>query len=294
MKVFNDLFSAANSRPLGDVPNSLLVKEDKIYIVVNNSGKIEIADHVTCESKGTIKGLVSPRNMAVINDNKAYVTSLYSDSIAIIDLPGSFISGYINLRRTSESIKVYGNEAFIANWSGGKEIMVVNTLTDKVVDSIGVSLEPESMAIDNKRRLWVLCNGGWERKTAAELYVFDLTTHRFEKKFIFPSKLSSPTCLQADGLGQTLYYIDKGVKLMDINSANLPVAPIVPEEIGASFYKIGINPVNSDIFISDAGDYSQAGNLLLYKNDGTFISKNKAGIIPGSMCFKLRVNTQTK
>jgi hypothetical protein len=292
LKIFNDLFAATNSRPLGDVPNSLMIMQEKIYIIVNNSGKIEIVDHATLESKATIKDLVSPRNMAVVNDNKAYVTSLYSDSVAIIDLPGSFISGYINLRRTSEAIKQYGNEAFISNWVGGKEIMVVNTLTDKVVDSIEVSREPESMAIDNQRRLWVLCNGGWDRQTAAELYVIDLATHKFQKKFTFSSKLSSPMCLQIDGVGQKLYYIDKGVKLMDINAASLPVAPFITEEPGASFYKIGVNPDNSDIFISDAGDYSKPGNLLIYKNDGNFISKNKAGIIPGSMCFKLIINTQ--
>jgi YVTN family beta-propeller protein len=294
LKLFNDLFTSANNRPLGDVPNSVMVKQDKIFIIVNNSGKIEIVDHASCVSTGTIQGLVSPRNMAVVNDNKAYVTSLYSDSVAIIDLPNNSVSGYINLRRTSESILATGNEAFIANWTGGNEVMVVNTISNKVVDSIGVGNEPESMVIDNKRRLWVLCNGGWARQTPAELVVINIETHGIEKRFTFPSKLSSPACLQIDGVGQTLYYIDKGIKVMDINSANLPVAPVIPESTGSSFYKIAVNPVNSDIFISDAGDYSQPGNLLLYKNDGNFVSKNKAGIIPGSMTFKLRVNTQSR
>jgi DNA-binding beta-propeller fold protein YncE len=294
LKIFNDLFTSVNKRPLGDVPNSINVKEDKIYIIVNNSGKIEIVNHASCESMATISGLISPRNMAVINDNKAYVTSLYSDSLAIIDLPGNTVAGYINLRRSSESLELLGNEAFIANWAGGNEVMVVNTINDMVVDSIQVGMEPESMAIDNKKRLWVLCNGGWARQSAAELVVINMATHKVEKKFTFSTKTASPTCLQIDGVGQTLYFIDKGVKIMDINSVNLPVAPIVPEETGSSFYKIAVNPINSDIFISDAGNYAQPGYLLLYKNDGNFISRNKAGIIPGSMCFKLRINTQTK
>jgi len=294
LKIFNDLFANVNNRPLGDVPNSVLVKEDKIFIIVNNSARIEIVNHSSCESIGTINGLISPRNMAVINDNKAYVTSLYSDSVAIINLPDNSVSGYINLRRTSEALTVAGNEAFIANWAGGKEVMVVNTISDKVVDSIEVGMEPESMAIDNKRRLWVLCNGGWARQNAAELVVINISTHKIEKKFTFSSKLSSPTCLQVDGVGQTLYFIDKGIKVMDINSVNLPVAPLIPEEADLSFYKIAITPVNSDIFISDVADYIQPGNLLLYKNDGNFVSRNKAGIIPGAMCFKLRINTQAK
>ena len=294
LKVFNDLFSNINNRPLGDVPNAVLVKEDKVFIVVNNSGKIEVVDHITCASLATISGLVSPRNMAIINDSKAYVTSLYSDSLAIINLPNNSISGYINLHRTSEAIAVYGTEAFVANWSGGKEVMVVNTLNDKVVDSIEVGVEPESMAIDHERRLWVLCNGGWARQTPAELVVINIATHRIEKKFIFPSKVSSPACLHIDGIGQTLFYIDNGVKQMDIYATSLPVPPLVPQESGNNFYKIAVNPVNSDILISDAGNYTQAGNLLIYKNNGSFVSKNPVGIIPGAMCFKLRINTQSK
>ena len=59
---------------------------------------------------------------------KAYVTSMYSDSVAIINLNDNTISGYINLRRSSESIVIAGNNAYISNWIGGNEIMVINTL----------------------------------------------------------------------------------------------------------------------------------------------------------------------
>ena len=147
-KVTNDLFYTVNGRPLGDVPNSIIINGDKAYIVVNNSGKIEVVDSTTLASIETISGLISPRYMTVINDNKAYVSSLYSDSVAIINLTNIAISGYINLRRTSEAITLVGNKAFISNWAGGKEVMVINTITDKLIDSIAVGIEPESMVVD--------------------------------------------------------------------------------------------------------------------------------------------------
>jgi DNA-binding beta-propeller fold protein YncE len=291
LKIFNDLFVNANGRPLGDVPNSMAIKGNNAYIVVNNSGKIEIIDQSTLKSLATIQGLNSPRNISFISDNKAYVSSLYSDSVAIINLNTFSISGYINIRRTSESIAIAGNNAFIANWAQGKEIMVVNTTNDRLVDSIEVGNEPESMVFDRYGMLWVLCNGGWMRQYYAKLVEINPSVNKVVKTFTFPTKEESPTCLKIDGLGQTLYYLDDGVRQMDINSTSLPATTFIIQESGESFYKLGINPVNSDIFVTDAVDNTQRGYVLIFKNDGSFVTKQQAGIIPGSMFFKLTFET---
>lgn len=293
LKIYNDLFTSVNVRPLGDVPNSIVGYSDKLYIVVNNSGKIEVLDHMSLVSKATITGLNSPRNIAIIDDNKAYVTSMYSDSVTIINLYDNTIKGYINLRRSSEAIIVAGGNAYISSWVGGKEIMVVNTINNKVIDSIEVGVEPESMAIDSYRKLWVLCNGGWDRQNFAELYSINTYTNNVLKKLVFPTKEASPTCLQIDGPGVTLFYLDKGVRMMNVTSDALPGAPFIFES-DANFYKIAVNPINSDIFVTDARDYMQRGYVSCYKNSGALFSKKQADIIPGAMCFKLRVITKTK
>jgi YVTN family beta-propeller protein len=291
-KIFNDLFYAKNGRPLGDVPNSMITYADKAYIVVNNSGKIEIIDQATLESKATITGLISPRNMVIINHNKAYVSSIYSDSVAIINLSDNSISGYINLGRSSEAIIVAGDKAYISSWLGGNEIMVINTVTNQIIDSIEVGKEPESMVLDKNKMLWVICNGGWTRQNFAELVVISTITDNIEKIFVFPAKQASPSCIQIDGTGSTIYYLDNGVRRMDINSADLPMYPFISQS-GEYFYKIGINPDNSDIFITDAVDFMQPGYLLIYKNDGTFVTKQRTEIIPGQICFQVRLNSQS-
>ena len=285
-KIYNDLFINVNGRPLGDVPNSMILNDYLAFIVVNNSGKIEVINRNTLESIATISGLISPRNIAIVNSSKAYVTSMYSDSVAVVSLIDYTITGYIKLRRSSETIIVSGSKAFISEWVGGHEVMVVNTLDNKVVDSIKVGLEPESMVIDKNKTLWVLCNGGWARNNFAELYGINTISNLIEKKLIFPYKSSSPTCLRIDGKGETLYYLENGVHKMNINAAILPAYPLINES-GHYFYKIGINPFNSDIFVTDAVDYQQKGYVMFYKNDGTLVSTNTAGVIPGLICFKL-------
>jgi YVTN family beta-propeller protein len=288
-KVFNDLFYKANGRPLGDVPNYIISSGGKLYIVVNNSGKIEVVDQNTHGSLATIKGLISPRNIAVINDNKAYVTSIYSDSVTIINLFSNSISGYIKIGHSSEAIAVAGNSVYVSNWMNGNKVMVIDAMTDRLTDSIDVGTEPESMVVDYAHRLWVLCTGGWKKEHKAELDVINTLTNDVLKKYEFPSLENSPSCLKTDDFGLTLYYIDNGVRKMDVNSSSLPPAPFILQS-NAYFYKIAVNPINSDILVTDAGDFTNKGNVLLYKNDGTLVSKNTADIIPGEMCFRLTIN----
>ncbi|MBG0861058.1 MAG: YncE family protein [Bacteroidales bacterium] len=292
LKIYNDIFQSINGRPIGDVPNSMVIDEDKIYIVINNSGKIEVVEKSTFKSVRTITGLKSPRNISVVDDYKAYVTSLYSDSVTIISLADNTISGFINLRRTSESIVISGKKAFISNWVGGNEIMVVNTFNDKVIDSVEVGKEPESMVLDKNTVLWVLCNGGWAKENYAELVKVNVNTHEIINTFVFPSKLDSPLCLQADGNGDSLYYIDKGIRCMSIEAQTLPALPLIPES-DHLFYKLGINPLNGDILATDAVDYQQKGFVLIHNRHGTLKSSSQAGIIPSFIYFKVQANPNT-
>jgi hypothetical protein len=286
-KISNNIFMKITGRPLGDVPNSMQIYGDMAYIVVNNSGRIEVVEKNTLKSVSTISGLISPRNISVINSNKAYVTSMYSDSVVILNLKDNIISGYIKIRRSSESIVLAGNKAFVASWIGGSEVMVINTDNDRLIDSIKVGQEPESMELDKNNTLWVLCNGGWKRENYAELVGLNIQSFQTDKRFVFPSKLDSPSCLKIDGDGDTLYFLAKGVRRMGIDNPTLPDKTLI-EEGNHLFYKMGINPVSGEIIVTDAVDYQQNGLVLRYQRSGQFVSSSQAGIIPGSVCFKVK------
>ena len=287
LKLFNHVFLDINKRPLGDIPFSISIHGSNAYIVVNNSGKIEVVDRNDLKSAAIINKLVSPRNIAFIDDSKAYVTSLYSDSVTVINLLINSISGHINIKRPSEEIEIINSTAYVAHWTGGNKIMVINTESDQITDSIEVGMEPESMVTDKNEKLWVLCNGGWKRDYFAELIAIDTRTNTIVKRFTFPFKTDSPTCLQIDRNRETLYFIQGGIRRMDIDAVTLPEDDFIGS-LNYSFYKLAINPENDEIFVTDAADYVQKGNLLRYSRGGMLISSMQADIIPGGMCFKLK------
>lgn len=284
-KIYNDIFSRANGRPLGDVANSMVISGNRGYLVVNNSGKIEVVDKNTMQALKTIDSLVSPRNILLINNKKAYVSSLYSNSLTIIDLQINAVTGFIKIRRSSEGMVLLGDKAYVSSWYSGKDIMILNTITDKVIDSIEVAPEPESMVLDKNKKLWVICSGGYTRQNFAELIVINTTTDEIEKRFVFPSKLVSPSGLQINRTRDTVYYVENGLWRMSIQSSGLPEKPFKPSN-GRLIYKLGVDTRNGRIFYTDVLDYQQKGYILQLSPGGMPIDSCRAEIIPGSFCFK--------
>ena len=87
-KIFNNVFKSANGENLGSVANSILIHDTLVYIVVNNSDKIEVIGVNSFKKIVTIQlpAGSSPRHLALLNDTKGYVSNLYMNSCSIIDL----------------------------------------------------------------------------------------------------------------------------------------------------------------------------------------------------------------
>ncbi|MFT6747540.1 MAG: hypothetical protein ACJAZ2_001893, partial [Glaciecola sp.] len=80
------VYENANGSKVGDVLQSIHQKGNTLYLVVNNSGKVELIDQFTFKNKGTISGFSSPRYFLTVSNSKAYVTDLYASAIAVVDL----------------------------------------------------------------------------------------------------------------------------------------------------------------------------------------------------------------
>ena len=100
----NDVFSAANNRPLGDVLQSATFINNEIWLVVNNSQRIERIDPKTAKSKGTINALQSPRYIVNTGSGKAYVSDLYSGGIHSIDTATYSIGNSIQTQGWTEEM----------------------------------------------------------------------------------------------------------------------------------------------------------------------------------------------
>jgi DNA-binding beta-propeller fold protein YncE len=279
-QVYSGLFSAVNGRALGDVPTFMAVDGNRGFIVVNNSGTIEAVDLRTMESLGTVTGLSSPRQI-VIDGDRGYVSSLTEDEITIIDLGTIEKSGKMEIGLQSEAMVITGGRLFSAHWAGGNSVVVTDLGTGEVVRSVTVGLEPESMVLDKNGRLWVLCTGGWMGEEIPRIVAINTVTYEKEAEFFFRTVDDNPSSLTVNASGDTLFYIDEGVRKMPVTAAGLPSDVYIPGG-NRLFYKLMVGP-DGTIYVTDAIDYQQKGDILVFNRKGELLDTEQAGIIPGFM-----------
>lgn len=285
-KVYHHIFLNSNSRPPGDVPNHMAFGDSMALIVVNNASKVEMVDPKTFISKGSLQVGPSPRQV-LIAGSKAYVSDLYSDSLTVINTDEMKISNKIGIGRSSESMVMAGSRLFAANWSKlahpqreNNQVIVVDTRTDQVVDSIVVAKEPNSMVVDRDGYVWVLSSGGYENEEAPALTRVDPETLQIVSTFIFDNHQSNPVELTANFAADTLFWLNSGMYAMATTAEYLPTAPAIAEE-DHLFYSLAVTADN--YLLSDAIDYQQRGVINIYDNNYRYDTAFRAGIIPGFM-----------
>lgn len=278
--IYNNLFSKANQRALGDIPSCMAVYGNTGFIVVNNSGTIEAVDLRTMESLGTLTGFDSPRQM-IISGNTGYVSSLQSEKVTVIDPDKIEKRGWLHVGSTTEAMVISGGRLFSAHWSGGNSIAVTDLASGELVTSVTVGLEPESMVIDRNGKLWILCTGGWMGEEIPRIVRINPSSLEAEAEFLFRTVDDNPSSLTSNAAGDTLYYLDEGVRRISITAAALPDAAFIPAG-DRLFYRLMVTP-GGMIAVTDAIDYQQKGDLLVYNSKGELVDTEKAGIIPGFM-----------
>ena len=95
--VENEVFYRANAMKLGDVAQSMIIRDSIGWVVVNNSHVIFAIDINTFKEVGRITNLTSPRYIHFVSDEKAYVTQIWDNRIFIVNPKRYEITGYIDV-----------------------------------------------------------------------------------------------------------------------------------------------------------------------------------------------------
>ncbi len=292
--VENEVFYRANAMKLGDVAQSMTIRDSVGWIVVNNSHVIFAIDINTFKEVGRITNLASPRYIHFVSDEKAYVTQIWDNRIFIVNPKRYEITGYIECPNmamesgSTEQMVQYGKYVFVNCWSYQNRILKIDTETDQVVDELIVGIQPTSLVMDKNYKLWTITDGGYEESPygyeTPSLYRIDAARFEIEKQFRFKPG-DSPLEVQINGEGDKLFWINKDIWSMDVEADRVPVRPFLKYR-DTKYYGLTVNPRNGDVYVADAIDYQQQGVIYRYTADGEPVDEFYVGVTPGAFCWK--------
>ena len=293
-KVENEVFYRANAMKLGDVAQSMIIRDSVGWVVVNNSHVVFAIDINTFKEVGRITNFTSPRYMHFISDEKAYVTQIWDNRIFIVNPKRYEITGYIDVpdmtmeSGSTEQMVQYGKYVYVNCWSYQNRILKIDTETDEVVDELVVGIQPTSLVMDCNNKLWTVTDGGYEGSPygheAPSLYRIDAETFTIEKQFQFKFG-DAPSEVQLNGTKDKLYWINDDIWEMDVTADRDPLRPFLQYN-GTIYYGLTVCPRTGDVYIADAIDYVQQGMIYRYSKEGNLLDEFYVGIIPGAFCWK--------
>ena len=283
-EIENDIFLRANGMKLGDVAQSMTLHDGKGYLVVNNSGVIYVIDPATFRITGLIEEVVSPRYIHFVDEQTAYVTDLYDPRISVVDTRTNRIRSRIDMNghRSTEQMVQVGNRLFVNCWSYDNKILVVDTQTERLVDSLTVGWQPNSLLLDGNGKLWTATDG--RDGEAPALWRIDPATREIERRFELPAD-TPPSKLTLDERNNRIYFIARDVWRIEADAESLPATPFLPYA-GTLYYGLGVDPDTAELYVADAIDYVQHAAVYRFSPDGQAVDTLRVGIIPGSFCFK--------
>jgi|WetSurMetagenome_2_1015567.scaffolds.fasta_scaffold22905_4 DNA-binding beta-propeller fold protein YncE len=281
--VSNDVFAAVNLRPLGDVGNSIQIRNGLAYIVVNNSHKIEIIGVTDHRSTGTIDMGTgrSPRQMAFVNDSVALVTNLYDNSVVPVNVKTGVLLPRIPVGSNPDGIALAGGKAFVALSGGGSgtSVAVISLSSLTVTDTVTVLGNPGKVHVSSEGEVYVLCTGSFSPETPAGIVVIDPQTVAVVDTIPLGEHVFE-FALTTGGRG----YIPLTDSVLTLDTRTRSVIGTFAR--GTSFYALGVDPVSGDVYAGDARNFVQPGSVTVFNSAGAVQRSFDVGIIPGSFAFR--------
>jgi len=298
-------------KELGDVGNDLKIHDNKLWMVINCSNKVEVATADSCRRLAKID-IPNCRYIA-FDDNYAYVSS-YVGPVQIstntqlgrvykIDMRTYQKVDSIEVGYQPEELCIIGNKLYVAN-SGGYRIpqydhtiSIIDLSAFKEEKKIDVADNLHRCRADHYNQLWVSSRGTYNGTPAKLFWLEPDKQGEMTVKDNLPVAVSD-MCIVGDSLyffGVEWNYV-KMENEISYGIINVRTHQLITRQLSEAKeiesitlpYGLIVNPVHRDFYIMDAKNYVSSGELLHFHADGTFDWRVWTGDIPAHAVFRMK------
>ncbi len=305
---------------LGDVGNDIAIHGDEVWMVINNSGLVEVVSAAD-ETEIAVVEIPTPRNVA-FDDKYAYVTSwagafaTYGPDYTVtdsanpkgcvyrVDLSTKKLAGNVEVGYQPEGIAYYDGKLYVAN-SGGissqlpplyaydNTVSVIDTKSFAVTRTVKVEVNLKNVYADGKGHIFVTSLGNYY-DVHSGLYMFPASNPdqvtRVERDFLKHTHVSCSFALGEEvyciGTENEFAFNEKHVYTLWSYNAVKNKLNLYPVDLGGVPYGMAVLEDDMEIrtlLVGDAGDYFNPGTVSCYR---LYDAQDKvwsvtAGVCPG-------------
>jgi YVTN family beta-propeller protein len=285
---------------LGDLGQDMMIYGSKLYVVVSNSSYIRVLD---VETKQTLAKIAlfdsenkprNPRYLAAFG-GKVYATCVTDGSVVRIDTVTLLTDGNVKVGAYPEGIAAssFDSKLYVANsgWGTGHTVSVVDIATFHVEEaSIETGQNPYIVRASADPFIYLSYQGNFA-DIAGGFQRIDL------RDYSVTTLGSYPKADFAWENGEIYYYdvtydpVDWSTevscgKFDDRATTYTQPSPLITDGTTLTApFGIGVEPTTGNVYIADAGDYSNPGTVLVFSPEGALIRTLSVGVSPCKIVF---------
>ncbi len=289
-QVITNFYSSSNGKIIGDNANSMFIFENKGYVAVDGSNKIEVIDLSTGKSLAVIdlgqNG--SPREIFILNSTKGFVTSFSRNSVIEFNPSTYQVVREIGVGDYPEGIAYSNYKLFVANSNlgSGSTISVVDLGTNSEIKSIHVGVNPRFVGLSNNGKVVVGCSGDFfDSNSRGGFYIIDPISLTVTDSIILTYH---PQDFQITK-NNLLYYInDKGIGKINLSDKSVDTVFINGFEVNDIYgiaYSLAFDETDQKLYVGNPKNFTQNGEVKIFDTNGNYLKKFDTKINPGAIYF---------
>lgn len=276
----NDIYKKNNNENLGDVLQTITFSDDRAFLLLNNSNKVQVVNRYNFKKTGEITAqLDNPRYMTISNgnlyvSNDKYNGGKYVNVYKLSDL--SFVKKIpFASTSTAERVVEAGGTVFVQNatYSYGSTLTRINTSTNEIINTVAVPNGEIEKTISYNNNVYVIASG------ASNSYIYEISPAGTITKTTTLTGIANARNLEIDG-GKYYFTSSNKIYTMDMNSTTAPSAPLINNFVdgGQYFTLYGFSVKDGKIFAADVKGFTAPSEVTVYNTSGTVLKKFVTGI----------------
>ena len=282
---------SADIAQLGVAPNDVQITGNLAYIVNTFSHHIQVINLKTGDSLGVIStGIGSePEKIALLNNDRAYVTCGGTDEVVLIDLKGKMVLQRIQTGSKPWGLTILNKKVYVANsaaiWTGQEmkygqsSVSVISTDTNQLITTIEVPTNATEVTSDANNTVLVVSTGDYSQ-ILGELTLIDSNKDNIKKKI---SLKSTPGAITVNRKKRQAYILTpSGAIVVDLIKQRLVVKPSSALQDFKGGFSLTFDN-QRELFLLAVPDWSGGSQdqLLVLDSNGKEINRYNTGTKKG-------------